>query len=88
MNNCLKSHLLNCFVNDKILPFPKVLKMPKMPTNDPKCNTINLYCSCRLPDVIDNLIRCSNQKCKIKWYHNQCVQLGVDDNFLCKMCSL
>ena len=30
----MRSHLLNCFVNDKILPFPKVLKMPKMPTND------------------------------------------------------
>ena len=32
--------------------------MPKMPCKEPKITQIKLYCYCKLPDFIDDMIAC------------------------------
>jgi hypothetical protein len=84
----MRAHLLNCLIEDKLTVFPKVEKMPKMPCKDDKTNIIKLYCICKMPDLVDNMIKCGNKFCKIKWYHESCS--GCADNngkWLCNKCS-
>ncbi len=35
-----------------------------MPTAIPKIQTIRLYCDCKLPDFVDNMIKCDNYACR------------------------
>jgi len=46
-------------------------------------DTIDIYCTCRMPDTFGNVVECS--KCK-KWYHVCCVHVhkkAVQDQSLC-----
>ncbi|KAG1693349.1 Protein ALP1-like [Nymphon striatum] len=45
--------------------------MPKMPCNDPKNIKIKLYCTCKMPDIIDYMIQCERKQCG-KWFHKKC----------------
>ncbi len=78
---------MECIEQDNFTVFPK-LKMPKMPVAIPKIQTIRLYCNCKLPDFVDNMIRCDNTVCVLKLYHKSCVNNKDNNSFICKHCSL
>ncbi|KAG1652267.1 hypothetical protein GQR58_026433 [Nymphon striatum] len=81
----MREHFLKCIINDEM--FPKVSKMPKMPCNDPKNIKIKLYCTCKMPDIIDDMIQCVRKQCG-KWFHKKCTaNPTIVDNWLCSFCS-
>jgi hypothetical protein len=44
----------------------------KMLCKQDKIQNIKLVCHCQLPDVIDDLIKCENKLCTVKWLHKSC----------------
>lgn len=80
----LRQHLVNCFSNGSMSPFPIVAsKEHKLAIKA----TLNVYCCCRLPYVLDHLlpinvpaddITTEMVKCGIcdNWYHCSCVNLS------------
>jgi hypothetical protein len=83
----MRKHLSECLDNDKIIPFTKITKMPKMPSKEEKSSVIKLYCTCKMPDIIDNMVKCDNKFCKIKWYHKSCSGCNVHTGkWLCRSC--
>lgn len=85
----MRSHLLNCIDSENFTIFPKI-KFPKLPPRIPKIESFRVYCDCKMPDIIDDMIKCENWTCKLKWYHNSCV--GYRPNvtkkeFLCHHCK-
>ena len=70
-SNKLRSHLLECFENNRISEFPLTSKT--ISTREKKKDkTIKLqnYCLCNLPGCFDDMVQCD--KCKT-WYHKFCV---------------
>ena len=69
----MREHLLNCFKNRMLLPFPGSKRC-----NANKCTviattTIKLYCICRFPeDKKQKMAQCG--KCD-EWYHKECEQI-------------
>ena len=91
MTSLMRTHLLKCIEENKISVFPKVAKMPKMPCNEPKITKIKLYCKCKMPEFIDDMIGCDNKHCR-KWFHKKCIFNSTtscnnsNDNWLCSSC--
>ena len=86
-SNIMREHILKCIENDEIEMFPKVSKMPKMPCNDPRKIKNKLYCTCKMPDIIDDMIQCERKQCG-KWFHKKCTSNPtIVDNWLCSFCS-
>ena len=84
----LRPHLIKCLEKGKLDPFPKIAKMPKMPSNDKEVR-ITVYCHCKLPGCIDNLISCENKKCSniTKWFHVECVdKTNANEKWCCDVC--
>ena len=79
----LRQHLVNCFSNGSMSPFPKVASKEHKPAIKA---TLNVYCCCRLPYVLDHLLprdvpadeTTKMVKCYIcdNWYHCSCVNLS------------
>jgi len=83
----LGPHLVECLEKGKFDPFPKIEKMPKMPSND-KVVKFNVFCNCKLPGCIDDLIQCENKKCSTKWFHVVCVDKNkANEKWLCDTCK-
>ena len=82
----MRRHLLKCLEERIFSPFPKVKKMPKMPVSEPKINKIKLYCTCNLPEMIDDMILCGSNTCKIKWFHKSCVNYENEIEWKCSNC--
>ena len=85
----MRPHLISCIENNKIVPFPKA-KMPKMPCNQPKTVRVKVYCTCELPEFVDNMIKCDNYRCKVKCFHKKCVNnypLVQGVKWLCHYCT-
>ena len=82
----LCQHLLHCFNNCYMNPFPTVASIKKTPS---KSVYINVYCSCRLPYVLEHITRrnlskdetTEMMKCSIcdNWYHYNCVNLTLNE---------
>lgn len=86
----MRQHLLDCFGNGTFTPFPKIGKMPKMPCKDAKNQTIKLFCTCKLPDIVGDMVKCDNRGCKIKWFHKKCVgfiETVRGQKWLCNYCT-
>ena len=54
-----------------------------MPVSEPK---IKLYCTCNLPEMIDDMMLYENNTCKIKWYHKMCVKYDNEIEWKCSDC--
>ena len=76
----MRSHLLQCYENEKIEPFPK--QYPKLRSikieSAKKLNTVALWCICGMPKLLyDDMVGCESKRCR-KWYHNQCIGVQTD----------
>ena len=83
----LRSHLLLCIKRHAVSSFScgRALYLP----GKPKSSKFKIYCSCRLRDAGDEMIKCS--KCK-EWFHYTCVDLEpgtkIKESWLCAKCIL
>ena len=73
----LRSHLADCLENGKFTKFPKQFSRDRASTFSgiSKQISFDLWCSCRMPEFIDNMISCNNKKCKT-WFHQRCIGLN------------
>lgn len=85
----MRDHLIKCFESSQFSPFPKIRKMPKMPTGEPRISVLKLYCICKLPAIFDDMVKCSNNKCQLKCFHKRCVKFANEENWVCssELCS-
>ena len=58
-----------------------------MPVSESKINKIKLYCICNLPEMIDDMILCEHNTCKVKWYRKMCVNYDIEIEWKCFNCS-
>ena len=85
----MRGHLLKCFINKKLEPFPhrKVLALPRKLCRPVKClpfKQVILYCTCRMPDTYGDMVACD--ECET-WYHLKCVgNPSKDKNWSCRKC--
>ena len=78
----LRSHLLWCFTNNQLTPFPITSSTVPRACGADKISFISLYCHCRRPESYDNLVLC--EQCN-SWFHHKCVQFdyGHSGNWYC-----
>lgn len=83
----MRNHFLSCLLQKKFTTFPS--KAVVYNPGKQFLTGFNIYCSCRLPDNGDKMVRCDH--CK-EWYHFTCV--GLDPSYevkntswLCTKCS-
>lgn len=79
----LRKHLVQCFEQGRMSPFPSSASSKARPL----INDLNVYCSCRLPYVLEYKKRKEVQtgedvemiQCDFcnNWYHSSCVNLTV-----------
>lgn len=80
----MRMHLVECLTKKALSPFPQTrqaaVKKSKLANI-----VIPVYCSCRRPDSLDEMIQCD--KCDA-WLHFQCagVQQAPDDCWYCSSC--
>ena len=65
----MQSHLLSCINDQHMKPFPSTARLRRHPVAA-LTRSINVYCSCRLPDTGDRMLQCDS--CQ-RWYHFTCV---------------
>ena len=86
----LRKHLLDCFNNNKIVPFPKQ-KFESLPRPHRLRYTVDLFCVCRMPEDWDTvMILCDI--CE-KWFHCSCVGVQEDEldtigAWICEKCKI
>ncbi|XP_053382469.1 uncharacterized protein LOC128549555 [Mercenaria mercenaria] len=86
----MRAHLYECISKCSFSAFPKINKMPKMPCKDARVQTVRLYCTRKLPDIVEDMVKCDNKKCRHKWYHKKCVgfvETVRGKTWLCHFCS-
>ena len=69
--------------------FPKEKQKSRGKLNSFTCKSIKIpvWCYCRMPECIDDMIYCDNRKCKT-WFHRKCVGLGSTANeWRCPSCE-
>ena len=82
-------HLIECLENGKMSAFPKEKEKSRGKLNSSTCKSINIpvWCFCRMPECIDDMIYCDNLKCKT-CFHRKCVGLGSTANeWRCPSCE-
>ena len=81
----LRPYFLKCLMKGEYHSFP--IEPVHRNLGHPLRNSFRVYCTCRLPDNGDDMIRC--ERCS-QWYHYTCVgiELGeiVNGIWLCKHC--
>ena len=82
----LRSHLIKCFTNQKLVSFPKQDSDP-LPRPLRRCYQVNIFCHCRMPEDYDEeMILCDS--CET-WFHCLCAGVTEDkipDTWMFKMC--
>ena len=69
----MRKHLLNCFLQDKLTPFPKEDVRVEISSEVDGISEIKVYCSCRLPeDKKQRMAKC--MKCS-EWFHEKCLKI-------------
>ncbi len=70
----MRAHLLECITKQQFTTFPKIEKMPKMPCKVAKSCSIKIFCACKLPDIVGDMVECDNKRCKLnRCFHKRCV---------------
>ena len=86
----MRQHLIECLENGKMSAFPKEKEKSRGKLNSFTCKSIKnpVWCYCRMPECIDDMIYCDNRKCKT-WFHRKCVPgLGSTANeWRCPTCE-
>ena len=72
-----REHLIQCLKNGKMSLFPKESEQGRRKLNSYTCKIVKIpvWCFCKMPQCIDNLICCDNRKCRT-WYHRICLGLN------------
>ena len=84
----MRKHLLNCLEQGAMSPFPKEksrCRGNQISTFNPKCFKIAVWCHCKLPEFVDNMVSCESRKCK-KWYHKKCIGLSHSTEYTTWQC--
>jgi len=66
-----------------------VIELPKFVEQKAVQSTERLYCHCRCPyDEVSEMIACDNPKCRVEWFHFDCVGITVapKGNWYCPDC--
>ena len=79
----MRKHLEQCFRYGKIDFFPKISKMP---VGNTKKQKIAMHCFCRLPEAIDDLVRCDRKNSSMGWYHKGCIIESTKGASICENC--
>lgn len=86
--NLMRSHLLSCFENGKMKPFPTVPEKSLLPRRVLSTTTIEVYCHCR---QVEKLPMASCDECD-EWFHHTCEQIpqevfNSDIPWSCSLCK-
>ena len=76
--NEMRLHLLNCLEKRLMSPFPREqsrCRGTKLSTVNPKSLKIAVWCHCKLPEFVDDMVCCEGRKCK-QWFHKKCIGLN------------
>ena len=82
----MRKHLLQCFQNGAVLPFPSqsiAARKPKVLKEE----VVEIYCHCRLPYTGRKMVQCDG--CQ-KWFHCNCLHVSPrrSTNWYCSpVCS-
>ena len=68
----MREHLLNCFVERKLLPFPRSNGKHVRKLRRTQIVNIELYKCCYLPDIYGDMVACD--KCS-EWFHKRCLDV-------------
>lgn len=66
-----------------------IIELPKCIEQKSVQSTERLYCHCRCPyDEVSEMIACDNKKCRVEWFHFDCVGITVapKGNWYCPDC--
>ena len=81
------SHLITCFEEGKLSPFPKSTAAEEPPIEQVRLShiVIPVNCECRMPDSKEEMVACDG--CD-KWYHFTCAGFDVPPpgDWFCKHC--
>ena len=84
----MRSHLLKCLTNRRLVPFPTLEKRGFRHNHFPYLD-ITVFCTCLMPETYDDMIQCEN--CE-EWYHMNCVGLSAppkdSENWYCSLCRV
>ena len=80
----LRSHFLCCLTRKEMSSFPAdtIMRVPAKPL----LKTFRVYCSCRLPDIGDGMVKC--HQC-LERFHRSCIQADKDtlpSKWYCSAC--
>ena len=72
----MREHLNECLENGNMSQFPKEKVRGRCKLNSFTCKVVKIpiWCFCKMPECIDNMICCENRKCKT-WFRSKCLDL-------------
>lgn len=87
----MRQHLIHCLENGKMTEFPKEKNKCRGNLNSYTCRVskIPVWCHCKMPEFIDNMVCCENRKCKT-WFHRNCLGISsrLEAEWQCVSCGL
>ena len=75
----MREHFIECLERGNMSPFPKETVRGRCKLDSVTCKVVKIpiWCSCNMPECIDNMICCDNRKCKT-WFHRKCLTLDSE----------
>lgn len=82
----MRKHFIQCLQDEQMKPFPSAPRKTTL-RHRPLTGSLNVYCTCRLPDIGDQMLQCDN--CTY-WFHFTCIKdakkLAKEKSWLCPLC--
>ena len=72
----MREHLIECLERGNMTPFPKETVRGRSKLDSVTCKVVKIpiWCRCKMPECIDNMVACENRKCRT-WFHRKCLKL-------------
>ena len=86
----MREHLIHCLESGNMTPFPKEKVRGRCKLDSITCKVfkIPIWCICKMPECIDNMICCDNRKCRT-WFHRKCLNIDSQRNeWQCPSCEI
>ena len=86
----MREHLIQCLESGNMTPFPKEAVRGRCNLDSVTCKVfkILIWCICKMPECIDNMICCDNRKCRT-WFHRKCLNIDSQRNeWQCPSCEI